>query len=337
MPIDIQCAECKKRFRVADKFGGRRVQCPVCREAIVVQAAQPSEGSDDELPPEGHSAEGSDTPAAPTDEPEPRPAAVEKPKLADVPAESGDEAEQPAEAEAVEDQGQWYLQTDDGEQYGPVDRAELNAWLAEGRIDSACQLLCDGWDQWKWADEVFPELVGEESGSSGSFVGVEGPGKGLRPAGSSSSGLKLAPRAADATGGAPVGFERALAETQPWALLAAMVGFVISGLGGLGSGVMLVLRAVVWPTIDGMLVWFVALATHILVGWAAFYLLIFAQRLGRYVADGGSEPLSHALVAQRSFWRLASILATIAFGAWVLTVLLLLILMVAGVVQTGIK
>src|SRR5262245_47400178 len=46
---------------------------------------------------------------------------------------------------------QWFLQTPDGSQYGPVPRNELDQWYAEGRISSECQLLKEGQPQWQWA------------------------------------------------------------------------------------------------------------------------------------------------------------------------------------------
>ena len=52
----------------------------------------------------------------------------------------------------------WYMQTTDGSQYGPVPRSELDEWFKEGRISADCQLLKEGADQWQWATEVYPSL-----------------------------------------------------------------------------------------------------------------------------------------------------------------------------------
>ena len=60
---------------------------------------------------------------------------------------------------------QWYMQTDDGESYGPIPKSELDEWVKEGRIDSTCQVLREGWEQWKWAEEVYPEVA--ESAETG--------------------------------------------------------------------------------------------------------------------------------------------------------------------------
>jgi hypothetical protein len=54
---------------------------------------------------------------------------------------------------------QWYLQADGGEKFGPVSKADLDGWLEDGRIDASCQILCEGWEEWKWAEDVYPQLA----------------------------------------------------------------------------------------------------------------------------------------------------------------------------------
>jgi DNA-directed RNA polymerase subunit RPC12/RpoP len=333
VPIDIQCEKCKKRFRVPDKFGGRRVKCPNCAEAILVQAGKPAEGDSGKEQPTDEAAADSDIGSTPAVEPERRPAAAKKPAQPDSSVEQRKEQEQEPEPEAPadeEDGGQWYLQTDDGEQYGPVDREELEAWVAEGRIDGTCQLLCDGWDQWKWADEVFPHLAEEASTEDAPLVAAGDSGKAIGPA-SSKRSEKKTPTEDEAPAG---GVERILTETRPWVFLMAMVGFGAAGLGGLFWLVVFILSAISF-TIPGILVAIVMLATCGLVGWAAFHLLVYAQRIGTYLAKSSSAQLEQALVAQRSFWRLAGILALATIAAWFVTLLLLLILALAGVALLG--
>jgi uncharacterized protein YhhL (DUF1145 family) len=53
---------------------------------------------------------------------------------------------------------QWRVCAADGQQYGPVSKAELDSWVAQGRLDERCQVYCDGWPQWKWAHDVYPQL-----------------------------------------------------------------------------------------------------------------------------------------------------------------------------------
>lgn len=330
MPIDIQCKACKKRFRVPDKFGGRRVKCPNCDEAILVQTAEPA-GEDRgkgqvEEKPTADSGAG----AAPAVERESRPDAAKQPAQPDASVQGPAEAEPEGETPAEDAHAQWYLQTDDGEQYGPVDREELDAWVAEGRIDGTCQLLCDGWDQWKWADEVFPELAEEASTEDAPVVAAGDSGKAMAPESSKRSGKEKAPGDEAQAGG----IELTLAQTRPWVLLMAIIGFAAAGLGGLVWLVVFILSAINLA-IPGILVALVMLATCALVGWAAFCLLVYAQRIGAYLADNGSAQLEQALTAQKSFWRLTGILALVTIAIWFVALLLLLILALLGVALLG--
>jgi hypothetical protein len=52
----------------------------------------------------------------------------------------------------------WYVQSDDGKQYGPISRDLLQVWYEEGRITADCQVLQKGFGRWQWATELFPEL-----------------------------------------------------------------------------------------------------------------------------------------------------------------------------------
>ena len=39
MPIDVSCQSCGKRYRVAEKFTGKRVRCKNCGQPMLVPAA----------------------------------------------------------------------------------------------------------------------------------------------------------------------------------------------------------------------------------------------------------------------------------------------------------
>jgi len=53
----------------------------------------------------------------------------------------------------------WHLKTPDGLTFGPVARAELDRWLAEGRVTIASQILHEGDGQWVWAGQIYPHLA----------------------------------------------------------------------------------------------------------------------------------------------------------------------------------
>lgn len=125
MPIDSQCTGCGKMLRVADEYAGRRARCPVCQTIYTVPS-----GNDTE---------------------EWAPAAV----VDSVP---------PASYESSSQQG-WYLRIHDGTVYGPVERAEMNRWVAEGRVDARCRIRNEFEPNWLAADHYFP-ILSERPGAA---------------------------------------------------------------------------------------------------------------------------------------------------------------------------
>lgn len=59
---------------------------------------------------------------------------------------------------AAEPAESWRLRTPEGQLYGPVARAELDSWVAEGRVTEDCELLREGQSVWRPAVEVYPVL-----------------------------------------------------------------------------------------------------------------------------------------------------------------------------------
>ena len=59
---------------------------------------------------------------------------------------------------AAED-AQWSVKTADGGRLGPMSKTRLDALVAEGRLDGFCHLRREDWQQWKWAEAVFPEFA----------------------------------------------------------------------------------------------------------------------------------------------------------------------------------
>jgi hypothetical protein len=121
--IDVQCEKCNRQFRVPNALAGKRMKCPSCPAVVEIPAV-------------------SKQPVA----------AAAQPRAAG----NGSGGSSKITAGSTE---QWHLQGDGGQRYGPVSRQELDSWVADGRVDANCQLLRDGWEQWKWADEIYPELA----------------------------------------------------------------------------------------------------------------------------------------------------------------------------------
>jgi predicted Zn finger-like uncharacterized protein len=80
---------------------------------------------------------------------------------------------------------QWSVKMEDGQQYGPISKTELDRWVADGRLGPECQLLKSGAPQWQWASDVYPQLASSAAGppaasappvrgsSAGSFPNVD--------------------------------------------------------------------------------------------------------------------------------------------------------------------
>jgi hypothetical protein len=51
------------------------------------------------------------------------------------------------------------LLSEEGTQYGPVTRPELDEWCQQGRITPRCQLLRQGAPAWQWATDIYPHLA----------------------------------------------------------------------------------------------------------------------------------------------------------------------------------
>lgn len=60
-------------------------------------------------------------------------------------------------------QDSWRLRTPDGQEFGPITKRELDAWVAAGRVDASSEVLCHGWSQWRFASKVFPMLAAMET------------------------------------------------------------------------------------------------------------------------------------------------------------------------------
>ncbi|MCI0540062.1 MAG: DUF4190 domain-containing protein [Verrucomicrobiales bacterium] len=74
----------------------------------------------------------------------------------------------------------WHLKTPDGLSFGPVARAELDRWLAEGRVTSASQILHEGDGQWVWAAQAYPHL-GNSTSRPGASQSPFAPGTLAKP------------------------------------------------------------------------------------------------------------------------------------------------------------
>lgn len=139
--IVVTCPHCHKQLKAPNDRIGRAAKCPQCQQSFVMgegtKAVGPASGIAVGAPVSGIGK------AAPPAAPAPP---VNKPAVAP-----------PATPQAAP---KWTLKIPTGDTYGPIERAELDNWFQEGRINAECQLLAEGEPRWRWASEVYPSLGG---------------------------------------------------------------------------------------------------------------------------------------------------------------------------------
>ncbi len=309
VPFEVKCESCGAKFRAADKLVGKRVKCPKCQAVILVGA-----GKQEDAPPKAQAAS--------------KPAPSKK-KVA---------VAKPIEEEPSKDVAEWHAQLGEGEEYGPVTKSELDSWVTEGRLDGTCQVLKDGWEQWKWADDVFPELAeGGAAAGGGTKAEAENPFAGIgaeAPAASDenpfvspgeAAGPAVAVTAAGtADGGAAVTqkIRRALADTKPWVTFLAILGFILGGLASIGPVIVLV-TALFAGWILGLLLAVVMAVAPALYLVVAYYLMSYGLRIGDMLRSGAVQDLEAAMVAQKSFWKLIGIVTAVVLVLYLVMVMMM--------------
>jgi hypothetical protein len=66
----------------------------------------------------------------------------------------------------------WWMRQPGGQPYGPVAKADLDRWYAEGRISPQCQVLYEPQQAWRWAAEFYPALAMPPGAVSGPMPGA---------------------------------------------------------------------------------------------------------------------------------------------------------------------
>ncbi len=177
MAIDAQCPHCRKLLRAPDKKAGQQVNCPHCQQPIIVpskvaaNSALQTAGAQPLLQPieasaagfaqtATESSTGSSVQIVATTEHGTSPLDLTKSNGAPA-AGAPHVSTLPSRTPLTRGTDlSWYMRTPDDQQYGPVQRDELDRWVGEGRVDADCQILYEGWKQWKWASEIYAQLVG---------------------------------------------------------------------------------------------------------------------------------------------------------------------------------
>jgi len=304
VPLEISCPSCQAKFRAPEKYAGKKIKCPKCQGVITVPgaAAAGSAGAASAAPKPG-------PPKKPT------PAATSTPKE------------------------EWYMQTEEGEQYGPVTRQELDGWAAEGRLDASCQVLCEGWEQWKWAEEVYPEIAGgeepEPAADDNPFAGIAAttPQQDANPFSSpQQAGPSVASTPDSALGGEfTPRMQQALAQTRPWVMFMSILGFIMAGFAAIG-GLFTLLGAFAVMSASAAMGMVVLVMALVIIGgaslyfFAAYYLFRYGGEIATFLRTREGRDLERAMIAQKSFWKLVGIVTAVVMALYLILFVLQLVL-----------
>lgn len=126
MSIAIHCHDCGKNLKAPESQAGKRVRCPQCRAVLSVPHVTESSAQ-----------------SSPPSRPVPTASPASRPKAATV---------SPPDR-------LWHLETDDGQRFGPVPKAELDQWVADGSVSANSTVWQDGDEEARWASDHYPSLT----------------------------------------------------------------------------------------------------------------------------------------------------------------------------------
>jgi len=159
MPIDITCPTCTASYKVPDDVAGKKIRCPKCNDAII-EVPDSGNGFENDGATGSASGVGSATNGG-NDEPTMQSSRESNPANTSGSASGGSSSDT------------WQVKTPSGEIYGPVDRTELEQWVAEGRVNTQTQLMQSHSQVWQSAAIVFPNLANLTSAGQAAETGYQ--------------------------------------------------------------------------------------------------------------------------------------------------------------------
>ena len=210
-------------------------------------------------------------------------------------------------------------------------RVELDQWAAEDRIDTDCQILQEGWSQWKWAEEVLPQLARADQPPAESSPFAEiGPSAGPVTDGNAYASPQEATSnvsSRDATL-SPIVI-RCMKGTRPWVLFLSILAFICAGFTSIG--LVVALMALIASPMLGIILFLLYGVFVGAYGCLGVLLLKYAKAMGALVRSRSAADFEKAIQAQYSFWK--------TFGIMVIAMMALMTvfyaLALAGVMNAG--
>ena len=371
--ITFACPHCEQEIQVADEAAGRKGKCTRCKESIRVPESngQPveQEPEDDGRQPCPHCqyrvgvpdnamgrvgkcpqckqrvrfTEEGIVPAEveqPAAQPPPQPAPAAEAPVAEAPVAETPAAAPPPQP-VVQDEPQWHIHTEQGQQLGPITATELNGHIQGRTISADCLLWQEGWEDWQRAGDLYPTLnapaaapapVASQHDPDGFLADLGEPEPVFTPQPAApqeqfnfAAKPKQQPAAApaEASAGEAVEFDRrlisSLSTTRPWTIVFAGSAFILAVITLVGVIYVMTQWKAKFPVtlIVAIIVNF--LEVGILVASGCFA-LIYNSRISQFLKNRTQPRLTSALNAQRTFWLIRSIAITISmlFAVFVL-------------------
>lgn len=162
MGIRFACHVCDHPLNIKRELAGRVGVCPQCHGRFRIPRTDaprslPLDASDVDVQPALPKSAAGQRSAAPR--PDRGASAAAKPQSA-APQQPLAAAQVPGPRSLLDEADvQWYVRPPAGGQYGPATGDVLRGWIAENRVTPSTLVWRQGWDQWRSAREVLPELA----------------------------------------------------------------------------------------------------------------------------------------------------------------------------------
>lgn len=168
MAVETTCSGCGQTLSVADENAGRQARCPACGQIYTVPfPSSMAEQSPDARSSAFEAGVGEDGGVAPG--------------LAETMPGTGSNVSSDRSDAGSGTIEQFWMQTADGNQYGPVDRPNLNRWFGEGRVGPGYKIRQGETGLWQNADLFRPQAANPYASSPAPRPSVGSIGRYAKP------------------------------------------------------------------------------------------------------------------------------------------------------------
>jgi len=165
MGIKFRCPNGHK-LNVKAHQAGKKGYCPKCKTQVNIPLKSTRKGKAEReaerLAAEAQATAPTATVSPAGTAPAPMPVATRITPLPEVPTTSLPSSPSMATTDPLASNPDlvWYVRSTSGDQFGPAKGELFNAWIQEGRVGTDSLVWQEGWEDWKQAGEVFPQLAG---------------------------------------------------------------------------------------------------------------------------------------------------------------------------------